>query len=124
MVSCFDRARNHLAGQQVGAWGAKEFEGEDMYGPETGYVYFITIGEPAIWVKIGFTSGDPYARMRLLQTGCPYPMNMLGFVLSSMGLEKDLHSVLSEHRGHGEWFEYADRVVQIINSELHKEADE
>lgn len=116
-----ERAKKHLAEQQFGERRRREFDGETMYGPDEGYVYFITIGEPAIWVKIGYTAGDPYARMANLQTGCPYPMTMAGFVLATIGLEQDLHSVLAEYRKQGEWFELSERVAYIIACELNAE---
>lgn len=117
----YGRAQNHLAGQQIGMSQVGEFDGETMYGPDEGYVYFITLGEPAIWVKIGWTKSSPFSRMATLQTGCPYPMRMMGFVLATIGLEQDLHDVLREARRQGEWFEYTDRVARILQSHLDQE---
>lgn len=117
-----DRAANHLAGQQLGVTAKGEFYGEGIHGPDTGYVYFITLGEPAIWVKIGFTASNPFARMKSLQTGCPYPMKMYGFILSAWGIEQDLHSVLKVYRKQGEWFEFAEYPKRIIDDMLDSEA--
>lgn len=91
---------------------------EAMYGPDTGNVYFITLGEPPIWVKIGYTASSPRARMATLQTGCPYPMNLLGSIPGTISLEQDLHNVLSEYRRQGEWFEFSERVQYIIGVEM------
>ena len=58
-------------------------------------------------VKIG-RSRDPEARLRQLQTSCPYPLKLV-LVLRDQGhLEKKLHRRLRRGRTKGgeEWFEY------------------
>ena len=93
-----------------------------FYGPDTGWVYFITLGEPPIWVKIGFTKWEPASRMASLQTGCPYPMSLLGFVPGARGLERDLHDVLRNDRRQGEWFEFTERTQSIIADMMAQDA--
>lgn len=101
-------------------WG--KHDGETIYGPVDGFVYFITIGAPYVThVKIGYTAKNPFARMKDLQTGCPFKMQMLGFLVGNMGHEKELHAVLKEYRLEGEWFEYSDYVASIIRSQLEAE---
>lgn len=98
------------------------FDGETMFGRVEGFVYFIAIGEPYVTqVKVGFTAGDPYARMKTLQTGCPFEMRMLGFVVGNKGQEAELHDVLRDERLKGEWFEYTDFVQRVIADELAAE---
>ena len=101
-------------------WG--KFDGETLYGRVDGFVYFITIGSPYVThVKIGYTSKNPFSRMKDLQTGCPFKMYMLGFLVGNMGQEKELHNVLKEYRREGEWFEYSDYVASIIRFQMEAE---
>lgn len=95
-----------------------QYAPETIYGPVTGSVYFITIGEPyPTHVKIGFTRGNPRQRLKDLQTGCPFPLSMHGHVPGCMDMEAELHRVLHEYRCMGEWFAfdgYAELVVDGI----------
>jgi len=118
------QADNFVRGVAVGAHGYDYLDGyEDMYGPAQGFVYFAGVGEPQpIWVKIGWSKSDPAKRIKGLQTGCPMPIRLLGFVISTQGLEADLHNVLADYRAEGEWFEYTDRVEQIIRAQLEEDA--
>lgn len=87
--------------------------------PADGYVYFAVIGYPYIsHVKVGFTTKDPVSRVRSLQTGCPFPIRLLGYVFGSVNREQELHRVFSEWRLAGEWFEYSGYVAQVIECEL------
>ncbi|MBB5709317.1 GIY-YIG nuclease family protein [Sphingomonas xinjiangensis] len=80
---------------------------ETPFGMAEGFVYFIGIGSPYVThVKIGFTAGDPAARLASLQTGCPFKMEMLGFVFGTKSQEAELHHVFSDSRCMGEWFEF------------------
>lgn len=109
-------SENFLAGVQCGAETKRNFGNyEGVYGPCEGFVYFIAIGAPYIsHVKVGFTAGDPKARMASLQTGCPYPMSLLGFVLGNRAQEAELHQVFEEYHTVGEWFEFAPQVETNI----------
>ena len=101
-------------------WG--RYDGETIYGQVAGFVYFVAIGEPYIThVKIGFTAKDPHARMKGLQTGCPFKMRMLGFIVGNIVHEQELHDVLRDYRLEGEWFEYSDYVARIIRSQMETE---
>jgi hypothetical protein len=86
---------------------------------ETGEVYFIRCQE---FIKIGFstsTKGGADYRLRVLQCGCPYPLELL-HVIRGVGvtvvLERRLHRLLAKHRTHGEWFAYAPtaRLIQAL----------
>jgi hypothetical protein len=95
-----------------------QYAPETIYGPATGSVYFITVGDPyGTHVKIGFTRGDPRQRLKDLQTGCPFRLSLLGSVPGCMTMEAELHGVLDEYRVSGEWFifdGYAEIVIDGI----------
>lgn len=80
---------------------------------ETGSVYFVQAGDGGP-IKIGWTGGDPKARMRDLQTGNPYPLSMLGHVPGSGADETDLHEQFRHLRMVGEWFKPAPDLVAFI----------
>ncbi|GGS96348.1 GIY-YIG nuclease family protein [Streptomyces violaceus] len=59
--------------------------------------------EGSPFVKIGYTSGDPKARLARLQTGQPAQMSLLW---STEGFyESALHKRFAAHRVRGEWFD-------------------
>lgn len=117
-------ADNFLRGVLVGAQTYADVAGyETTYGPSEGFVYFIAIGEPhATHIKIGFTRKNPHARLRDLQTGCPLKMRLMGFVLGTAVMERELHDVLRDDRLEGEWFAYTPYVASIIEDQLTSEA--
>jgi len=56
--------------------------------------------------KIGYTTGNPVDRLKTLQTGCPFRLQ-LHRVLErpdAADLEKQLHAEFADERTHGEWF--------------------
>lgn len=117
-------ADNFVRGVQVGAndWADVEIYEAGVFGPATGFVYFIGIGDPYVThVKVGFTRKNPFARMASLQTGCPFKMRMLGFLFGNEPMEAELHEVLSEYRKEGEWFEHSEYVARLIAFKLHGE---
>lgn len=62
-----------------------------------GRVYFIeAIGADRI--KIGFTQGDPENRSAQLQTGCPFPLAVIGSFYASARRESELHAGTPELR--------------------------
>lgn len=119
-------ADNFLRGMQIGVEGKDTFQHRDnVYGPCEGFVYFIAIGDPYIThVKIGFTRSNPYARLADLQTGCPFPMRMLGFILGCMAQERELHDVLRDYRVQGEWFSFGEYVERTVRGLLESETVE
>jgi hypothetical protein len=78
-----------------------------------GSVYFVQAGEGGP-IKIGWTGGDPKARMRDLQTGNPYPLSMLGHVPGSGADEAELHDRFRHLRMVGEWFKPAPEIVAFL----------
>lgn len=57
--------------------------------------------------KIGYTSGSVFDRVKSLQTGCPYKIEVADTYKSDYGrlIEKTLHGMFSHKQTHGEWFE-------------------
>jgi hypothetical protein len=73
-------------------------------------IYFIeAIG--AGLVKIGYTENDPEVRLRQLQTGCPFPMRVLGSISGEPEDEAEIHQKFAGYRRHGEWFEMSAEIV-------------
>lgn len=70
--------------------------------PVQGVVYFAQCRDA---VKIGYTAGSPEARIAALQTGCPWPIWLLGSVPSPPTGEVLLHNAFASHRLRGEWFD-------------------
>lgn len=73
-------------------------------------VYFVANNEQndydALRVKIGL-SKDVHARIRQLQTGSPYKLALMGWVIGSddRPLEAELHERFADRHLHGEWFQ-------------------
>jgi hypothetical protein len=67
-------------------------------------VYFIGNREKEV-VKIGYTSGTAEKRLKELQTGCPFKLEVLHTIEdATIKDEKRLHAKYSEYRLNGEWF--------------------
>jgi hypothetical protein len=114
------QAANFVAGVKCGAHDYDHVANfENVYGLGEGFVYFAYIGETApVYIKIGFSRYDPHKRLKNLQTGCPFPIKLLGFVIGRMVQEEELHDVLKDYRIQGEWFDYSDYVERIVRSQL------
>ncbi len=74
-------------------------------------------------MKIG-KSKDPMARIKQLQTGCPYKITLAGAIrckddFHALRVEKALHGYFSGRREQGEWFKCTDAVLckmwEILN---------
>lgn len=81
-----------------------------MAGPT---VYFARVGRDGP-IKIGFTGGDPLDRIADLQTGCPWPIALIGAVPGTTQDEACLHMLFPELRLEGEWFRPEDRLMMAI----------
>ena len=77
-------------------------------------IYFIKGGD---FVKIG-KSHSPEKRIKELQTGNPYKLELLKTIkeCSEGGYfnESDLHIKFKDHRVEGEWFRYTDEIENFI----------
>lgn len=113
-------AANFVAGIAAGVikWNEIAYYNQTQWIAD-GFVYFAVIGYPYVThVKIGFTKGDPEKRIKGLQTGCPFPIKLLGYVFGNVHREQELHDVMRDERVFGEWFEYTDFVKRVIEGEL------
>ena len=77
-------------------------------------MYFIQAGAQGGPIKIGFTRGDPFARMRNLQTAHHTPLRMITFVPTTIDDESWLHTMLRNYRLHGEWFRDCGNLRALI----------
>src|SRR5690349_11259806 len=85
-----------------GAPAAKIQPLEEFFEASTdGIIYLLRCGDR---VKIGFTNNFA-ARMRILKTSCPYPVELITSFLGNRAFEQFLHAMFADFRRHGEWFE-------------------
>lgn len=76
-------------------------------------VYFLGAGP---FVKIGKATGDPSQRIDQLKTGCPFPIQVLGFVPGGRIEESLLHSRFAKYRAHGEWFRNEGALAEYLKT--------
>lgn len=66
--------------------------------------------------KIGHTT-NIVARLTSLETGAPYPLELLAFIPGPVEIEKDAHRRFSKHHARREWFdksqEFLDGIVSL-----------
>jgi uncharacterized protein YozE (UPF0346 family) len=70
---------------------------------DKGTIYFIKSDETKE-IKIGYTSGEVEKRLKTLQTGHPYKLQVLATMPGSRDEEKTLHEKFASIRLSGEWF--------------------
>ncbi len=82
----------------------------------TGYVYFAKTSDGA-FIKIGFSIRPV---MRVKQFGHLRPstfnLELIGWIVGSRAMEKEIHKELAEHRDKGEWFRAHPDVLEFISS--------
>lgn len=83
-------------------------------------VYFLRAGP---FVKVGRTSGHPSTRIAQLQTGCPFPIELIGLIFGDSGREAKLHSQFSHLRACGEWFRAEPELLTCIDALLDSQND-
>lgn len=76
------------------------------------FVYFLAAGP---FVKIGKSTGSPAARIKDLQTGCPYRISLLAHVVGGISEEFSLHKRFAAYRAHGEWFRHEGELKEHIS---------
>lgn len=79
----------------------------------SGFVYLIGNYDFDL-VKIGYTAKHPSSRLKALQTGCPVPLSILGFMEGDPELEAKLHRTFAPLRLHGEWFRMEGKLVGFV----------
>lgn len=68
-------------------------------------------------VKIGYTSGPVFVRLKEMQTGSPVPLTVLGVVDGDVRAERRLHARFATSRLHGEWFAVSDDLLAVIRDD-------
>lgn len=76
-------------------------------------VYFLQAGDGGP-IKIGFTKGEPKARIKSLQTASPLKLILIGVANGSSVEEKLLHYHLRSYRVAGEWFRPTSQVTEAM----------
>lgn len=76
--------------------------------PKPGGTIYAIGAQGTPWVKIGFTRTPVEARLRVLQTGQPFPLHIIAaqpVEADVQRIEKQVHDFLAGERRRGEWFE-------------------
>jgi hypothetical protein len=80
-------------------------------------VYFIQViydGVPGP-IKIGKTKDDPLQRVVYLQTGCPWPLRLVGLLPpSGEHTERTVQAMFTKYNIHGEWFRPEPELIAFI----------
>lgn len=76
-------------------------------------VYFLQAGP---FIKIGFTSGTPEARIDQLKTGCPYELRLLATIPGAQSLEREIHQRFRAARANLEWFHATPELLAFIST--------
>lgn len=63
-----------------------------------------TDGSSETFYKIGYTKREMSKRIRALQTGCPYKLELVKTMQGSQDKEKEYHAILRQSRILGEWY--------------------
>ena len=86
--------------------------------PEPGrkeYVYLIQVKDTNDF-KIGRTESNPRDRLKQLQVGKPYELELRGVIETAQSSlqERQLHQQFASYRVEGEWFSLSPIVVQQV----------
>lgn len=81
-----------------------------------GWIYFILADGAESFVKIGFSSFCPWARMAGLETGCPLKLKIIGLVRGNQRLEREYHAAFSSLHHRGEWFRWSGILIEYLNT--------
>lgn len=90
------------------------------------FIYLLKIDTPDTRLyKIGSTKGSVQKRIRELQTGCPYQIDLINHHQSEFGqvIERTLHNRYNHMKTHGEWFQLSisEEIDFIENCRLIEE---
>ena len=110
---------NLLSHYGVKSSGLKWFESASQVHASAGkkgrksdeVVYVLRAGD---FIKIGKASGNAENRVTSLQTGCPFPIEVLAVIPGGLEREARLHRVFSSLRAHGEWFHASPSLIRFI----------
>lgn len=88
---------------------------------ENDYVYIIGNKKEGI-CKIGY-SKNPFKRLKELQTGCPYKLEIFVVVRGNISTESLLQKKYKKYKSNGEWFFYKEDLKKSIESIENTEKD-
>ena len=77
----------------------------------TGFIYVLRCRG---FYKIGWTEGNPADRVRQLQTGCPFPLEMVGTVPATSADDWRWQKLYVDRRVRGEWFKLTSEDVRRV----------
>jgi hypothetical protein len=100
--SSFSARRSYIPPKPV--WAPQETVEPD------GYVYIV---KAAGRVKIGFST-DPVQRFSEINTGCPFPVQVLLIMRGKRSDEQQLHHRFHRSRRHNEWFDPSPALLRFI----------
>jgi hypothetical protein len=75
-------------------------------------------------VKIGYTGGNPRARLSALQTGHPSELTLLYHHEGGHETERQLHAQFADNRLAGEWFRMTPELIEHLIAMAHDEGYE
>jgi len=115
-----NKGENQMGSEQKQAIYEAQCQDQCSAGRQTarGHVYVFRAGETNLF-KVGGTTNSPLSRIREIQTGCPYPLELFaGFESDDCwSCERKMHDALAEHRTIGEWFDVTpDAMYSAIDS--------
>jgi hypothetical protein len=125
LVKTYDSTSEPSDELGIGSPAPKSTQQFTTHGPRSlsadqghsGKVYFVLCKPSGCRgrIKIGWTS-HPKLRMSAIQTGCPFPIQLLALVPGSRRQEKHLHEHFADLRFQGEWFDATDELLSFIES--------
>ena len=77
-------------------------------------VYLAAWGDT--FVKIGYSS-NIRLRLKTIQSACPIPVTLLGWVSGGQKMETQLHRRFVDSRHAGEWYHLTDEIRAFVESE-------
>lgn len=75
--------------------------------------------EGAGLVKIG-RSFVPEFRLKLMQSGSPVPLRLIGYIDGDHVAERQIHDRFKPYRAHGEWFRCDGEVKEWISKTFQR----
>lgn len=80
-------------------------------------VYLAAWGDE--FVKIGY-SCNVYRRIKTIQSTCPVPVRLLGWVNGGPAVETELHHRFADSRHRGEWYRLTESIREFVENECNR----
>lgn len=84
------------------------------YAKRPGFVYFLQV-EGNGPVKVGFTKGNPLARLACIQRVVPYRIDWVGGFRGTFKDEREFHRKFKEYCIRSEWYVPCKKIISFIN---------